>query len=118
MAQKLGKAFAVDSTFSTSALAAPLFAAAALDHHVLGAYRLGETVMASVQIDVPAGSGLLGKSVLDAEQALAAAVVGLRRAGQPASHKFARSERLGPGDALICHVAVDEIPALKTRAAR
>ena len=62
MAQKLGKAFAVDSTFSTSALAAPLFAAAALDDHVLGAYRLGEAVMASVQIDVPAGSRLLGKS--------------------------------------------------------
>jgi voltage-gated potassium channel len=116
MAQKLGKAFAVDSTFSTSALAAPLFAAAALDDHVLGAYRLGDAVMASVQIDVPAGSRLLGKSVLDAEQTLAAAVVGLRRAGKPASHKFSRSELLGPGDALICHVAVEEIPAIKARA--
>ena len=118
MAQKLGKAFAVDSTFSTSALAAPLFAAAALDDQVLGAYRLGEAVMASVQIDVPAGSRLLGKSVLDAEQTLAAAVVGLRRAGKPASHKFSRSELLGPGDALICHVSVEEIADLKTRAAR
>lgn len=118
MAQKLGKAFSVDSTFSTSALAAPLFAAAALDDQVLGAYRLGDTVMASVQVDVPAGSRLLGKTVLDAEQALAAAVVGLRRTGKPASHKFSRSEVLGPGDALICHVAVDEIPELKARAAR
>lgn len=118
MAQKLGKAFAVDSTFSTSALAAPLFAAAALDDHVLGAYRLGDAVMASVQIDVPAGSRLLGKSVLDAEQTLAAAVVGLRRAGKPASHKFSRSELLGPGDALICHVAVEEIAAIKARAAQ
>jgi Trk K+ transport system NAD-binding subunit len=118
MAQKLGKAFAVDSTFSTSALAAPLFAAAALDDHVLGAYRLGEAVMASIQIDVPAGSALLGRSVLDAEQTLAAAVVGLRRAGKPASHKFSRSELLGPGDALICHVAVDEIGEIKARAAR
>ena len=118
MAQKLGKAFAVDSTFSTSALAAPLFAAAALDDQVLGAYRLGEAVMASVQVDLPATSGLCGKSILDAEQALGAAVVGLRRAGKAATHKFSRSELLGPGDALICHVSVEEIADLKTRAAR
>lgn len=118
MAQKLGKAFAVDSTFSTSALAAPLFAAAALDDQVLGAYRLGDAVMASVQVDLPASSGLLGKTVQDAEQALAAAVVGLRRAGHAASHKFARSDLLGPGDALICHVNVEDIAQLKARAAR
>jgi hypothetical protein len=74
--------------------------------------------MASIQIDVPTGSGLLGKTVLDAEHTLAAAVVGLRRAGKPATHKFSRSELLGPGDALICHVAVEEIAELKTRAAR
>lgn len=118
MAQKLGKAFAVDSTFSTSALAAPLFAAAALDDQVLGAYRLGDAVMASVQVDLPERSALLGKSILDAEQALAAAVVGLRRAGRAASHKFSRSEILAPGDALICHVNVEEISELKARAAR
>jgi len=117
MAQKLGKAFTVDSTFSTSALAAPVFAAAALDEQVLGAYRMGETVMASVQIDVVAGSPLVGKTLRDAEEALDAAVVGVRRIGQSASHKFSRSEALRPGDALICHVAVEEIAGVKTRAA-
>ena len=73
---------------------------------------------ASVQVDLPATSGLCGKSILDAEQALGAAVVGLRRAGKAATHKFSRSELLGPGDALICHVSVEEIADLKTRAAR
>jgi voltage-gated potassium channel len=96
MAQKLGKAFSVDSTFSTSALAAPLFAAAALDEQVLGAYRLGDTVMVSVQIDVHPGSPLVGKTLLDAEQHLDAAVVGLRRAGRRATHKFSRAETLRP----------------------
>lgn len=117
MAQKLGKAFTVDSTFSTSALAAPVFAAAALDEQVLGAYRMGDTVMASVQIDVAAGSALVGKTLRDAEEALDAAVVGVRRIGQAASHKFSRSEALRPGDALICHVAVEEIAGVKSRAA-
>ena len=117
MAQKLGKAFTVDSTFSTSALAAPVFAAAALDEQVLGAYRMGDTVMASVQIDVAAGTILVGKSLRDAEEALDAAVVGVRRLGQSPTHKFSRSESLRPGDALVCHVAVEEIAGVKTRAA-
>lgn len=116
MAQKLGKAFAVDSTFSTSALAAPLFAAAALDEQVLGAYRLGETVMASVQIDVVTGSPLVGKSLLDAEQHLDAPVVGLRRRGSPATHRFKRAETLAAGDALIVHVAVGDTRLVKARA--
>ena len=116
MAQKLGKAFTVDSTFSTSALAAPVFAAAALDEQVLGAYHMGDTVMASVQIDVAAGTTLVGKSLRDAEELLDAAVVGVRRLGQLPTHKFSRSESLRPGDALICHVAVEEITGVKTRA--
>jgi len=116
MAQKLGKAFAVDSTFSTSAVAAPLFAAAALDEQVLGAYRLGETVMVSVQIDVVTGSSLIGKTLLDAEQHLDAPVVGLRRHGQPPTHKFSRGETLAAGDALICHVAVSDTRLVKARA--
>lgn len=117
VAQKLGKAFAVDSTFSTSALAAPLFAAAALDEQVLGAYRLGETVMVSIVIDVAAGSPLIGKTLLDAEQHLDAAVVGLRRKGAAPSYKVVRSETLGPGDALICHISVSEARLVKARAA-
>ena len=118
MAQKLGKAFTVDSTFSTSALAAPLFAAAALDDHVLGAYRLGEAVMVSVQIDLPDDARLIGRSILEAEQQLGAPVVGVRRRGQPATHKFSRQELLARGDALICHVSVEEIAGVKATAAR
>lgn len=117
MAQKLGKAFTVDSTFSTSAVAAPLFAAAALDERVLGAYRLGDTVMASVQLDIPEGSPLVGKTLLDAEQFLDAAIVGLRRPGQPATHKLRRTDALRAGDALICHTDLAEVAAVKARAA-
>lgn len=116
VAHKLGKAFSVDSTFSTSALAAPLFAAAALDEKVLGAYRIGDTVMVSVQIDVDVGSPLVGKTLLDAEQHLDAAVVGLRRKGQPPTHRFRRSEALAAGDALICHVSASDIRGVKARA--
>jgi Trk K+ transport system NAD-binding subunit len=92
MAQKLGKAFHVDSTFSTSALAAPLFAAAALDEQVLGAYRLGDTVMVSVQIDVHPGSPMVGKTLLDAEQLLDAPIVGMRR--EAAAHPQVLAQRV------------------------
>lgn len=116
MAHKLGKAFAVDSTFSTSALAAPIFAAAALDEQVLGAYRMGETVMVSVMIEAIEKSPLIGKTLLDVEQHLDAPVVGLRRKGEPATHRFRRSDTLAAGDAVICHVAVSETRAVKARA--
>ncbi|MBL9107394.1 MAG: NAD-binding protein [Myxococcales bacterium] len=116
VAHKLGKAFSVDSTFSTSALAAPIFAAAALDERVLGAYRLGDTVMVSVQVDVDAGSPLVGKTLLDAEQHLDAAVVGLRRKGEPPTHKFRRTDTLAVGDALVCHLSASDIRVVKARA--
>jgi len=83
---------------------------------VLGAYRMGDIVMASVQIDVLAGSPLAGKTVRDAGELLDAAVVGVRRMGQAASNKFSRDESLRPGDALVCHVAVEEIAGVKARA--
>ena len=73
--------------------------------------------MASVQIDLHPGSPLVGKPLREAEELLDAAVVGIRREKQAATHKFSRSESLRPGDALICHVAVEEIAGVKRRAA-
>lgn len=117
MAQKIGDAFHVDSSFSTSAISAPLFAAAALDQSVLGAYRLGDTMMVSVELPLPKATPLDGKTVDEIEAALHAPVVGVHRKGSRATHNFARTERLEPGDAVICHVPADEVHALKDRAA-
>jgi Trk K+ transport system NAD-binding subunit len=115
MAQKIGDAFSLDSSFSTSALSAPLFAAAALDEHVLGAYRIGDTMMVSMEVVIPKGSSLSGKSVRDIEAVLEAPVVGIHRTDSAPTHRFARSETLREDDAIICHVPADEISAVHDR---
>lgn len=115
MAQKIGDAFAVDSSFSTSAISAPLFAAAALNENVLGAYRLGDTMMVSVEVVVPPGSALDGHTVEDIERALRVPVIGVHRKGSFATHNFAATERLSPGDAVICHVPAQEVGDVRER---
>lgn len=116
MARKLGKAFSVDSIFSTSALSAPLFAAAALDEKIHGAYRLGDTLMATLEIEVLAGGPLAGKNATEIRSLLDAPVVGLRRGKDAPTHRFDRTEPRRPGESVILHVAVDEIAGVKQRA--
>jgi Trk K+ transport system NAD-binding subunit len=115
MAQKIGDAFHVDSSFSTSAISAPLFAAAALDQSVLGAYRLGETMMVSVEVPLPDETKLDGKTVDEIERALKVPVIGVHRKGSSATHNFASTERLEPGDKVICHVPADEVMMVRDR---
>lgn len=116
MARKLGKAFSVDSIFSTSALSAPLFAAAALDERIHGAYRLGDTLMATLELEISATSPLVGKNATEIRGLLDAPVVGIRRGKEAPTHRFPRDEPRRAGESVVVHVAVDEIDAVKARA--
>lgn len=115
MAAKIGNAFSLDRTYSTSALAAPLFAAAALDNRVHGAYRLGETLMMTLELELPENSALENKTIDEVERQLEAPIVGTRRRNRSASHRFSRSETLKPMDAIIAHVPATETDALTER---
>lgn len=117
LAQKIGDAFSLESSFSTSALAAPLFAAAALNARVHGAYRLGDTLMVTVEVPLSDGSALKDRAVSDIEEALGAPVVGITRRGKAPTHRFARTETVQAGDAVVCHVPSDELEALQGRVA-
>lgn len=118
MARKLGKAFAVESIFSTSALSAPVFAAAALDERVHGAYRLGETLMATLELPITATDRLVGKSATEIGAILDAPVVGLRLGSDAPTHRFSRDTPRRVGESIVVHVAIDEIEAVKARARR
>jgi voltage-gated potassium channel len=115
LAQKIGDAFSLESSFSTSALAAPLFAAAALNARVHGAYRLGDTLMVTVEVPLDDRSSLKDRSVADIEETLGAPIVGITRRGRPPTHRFARTETVKAGDAVVCHVPSDELEALNGR---
>ncbi len=60
LAGKLRTGFGIKTTFSTSALAAPAFAMAAVDPAVVGSFYIGEDLMLVLNLVVAAGSALDG----------------------------------------------------------
>jgi Trk K+ transport system NAD-binding subunit len=74
LAAKIGGALAVDASFSTSALAAPLIAMQATQEGVHAAYRLGDAI--HVTIDVTVGEKLAGTTVAALEERWPCRVVG------------------------------------------
>jgi voltage-gated potassium channel Kch len=63
LASKVRTGFGIRTTFSTSALAAPAFALAAVDPEVVGNFYVGEDLMLILQLVVAGGSGLDGLAV-------------------------------------------------------
>lgn len=60
LAQKVRQTMGIQVSLSTSMVAAPLFASAALDAHVVGAHRVGKEIMLVLELSV--GPRLSGKS--------------------------------------------------------
>ncbi len=63
LARKVRGALGVDVSVSTSALAAPLFASAALDRSVVGTHRVGEAVMVVAEQELSPKGRLVGMTV-------------------------------------------------------
>lgn len=68
LARKVRSALGVEISFSTSALAAPLFASAALDTRVVGTHRIGDHHLLIARLTVEPGSRLDGASAADMSQ--------------------------------------------------
>ncbi len=80
LADKVGHVIGIELSVSTSKLAAPLFACAALDKRVVGTHRLGEILLVVLQLDPGPGSPLVGCSVGDVVTRHAITVVALETA--------------------------------------
>ncbi|MDB5097536.1 MAG: TrkA-N domain protein [Cyanobacteria bacterium RYN_339] len=63
LAKKIDKLVNVDYAFSTSALAAPLFAAAATTKNVINSFVVEDTVLNTVELTVAADSRLAGRTL-------------------------------------------------------
>jgi Trk K+ transport system NAD-binding subunit len=63
LAAKIRSGFGLETTFSTSALAAPAFAMAAVDPAVVGSFFVGESLVLVLRLKVAPGSALDGVSV-------------------------------------------------------
>lgn len=65
LAQKVKATLGIEVSVSTSRLAAPLFASAALDPAVVGTHRVGDTVLVVMEVTLEARSVLRGQRVAD-----------------------------------------------------
>lgn len=65
LADKVRGGFAINAAMSTSALAAPAFAMAAIDPQVVGSYYIGDQLLLIVEIEVAPGSPLAGGSTAE-----------------------------------------------------
>ncbi len=63
LASKIRDAFDIELAFSTSALAAPLFATASSDRSIINSFYIEGKLLVVAEIDIPAGSKLIGRDV-------------------------------------------------------
>jgi Trk K+ transport system NAD-binding subunit len=100
LAHKIRSGFGIKTTFSTSALAAPAFALAAVDPAVVGSFYVGEDLLLILHLVVGRGSKLDGMPVGDLENQGGLSVLchetaaGERRLHPPDSVRLAAEDKI------------------------
>lgn len=108
LAERLGALFGINTAYSTSALAAPTLAAAAVLREVEHAFDVGERLFAIETLTVAAGDVLAGRTMAELRETTDTLVVVLRR-GARRELLPAHDARLEPGDELVL---LGDLPAL------
>jgi len=109
MAAKVGGVLALDQSFSTSALAAPLVAIQATHPEVRAAYRVGDTVRVTAAL--PVGARAAGMAVAALEAEMRCRVV-TREGGFP---EVSPRDVLREGEVLVVDVPAEEVGGLRAR---
>lgn len=65
LAGKIRDSFEIHQVFSTSAMAAPLFATSSSDRHIINSFYIGDKLFVVAQLTVGAESQLVGKKIAD-----------------------------------------------------
>ncbi len=102
LANKVREGFDIDTAFSTSALAAPAFAMAAVDSTVVGSFYVGDDLMLNLDLTVRAGSRLDGITTQQLEKMGHMSILAHESAttGRRVLHP-AEPHILGPEDKLV-----------------
>ncbi|MFM2095840.1 MAG: hypothetical protein RIS70_2964 [Planctomycetota bacterium] len=112
LASKIRSGFGIKTTFSTSALAAPAFAMAAVDPSVVGSFYVGEELMLIIQVEITDGSALAGRTLggLAEYGGMSALCFRAAKSGERQMHPQADT-RLAVGDTLT----LSAVPAVCQR---
>jgi voltage-gated potassium channel len=112
IAKKIADAFAVDVAFSSSALAAPIVAAMALQTKVISTFTIAGVDHVTSEITVDARSADVGKTVAEFEALFKARVLAQTTPGAGTQSPPALDARVKAGDILIVHAAAAQITAI------
>ncbi len=108
LAKKVESAFGIEAALSTSALAAPAFAAAATDADVSPPVYVGDTPLHTARLSVPAGSPLVGQNMGQLERDHDLSVILHERAGKADMHPPAYL-MLQPGDQIVVFATLEVV---------
>jgi Trk K+ transport system NAD-binding subunit len=111
MAQKVARGFNIQTAFSTSALSAPAFAAAAARSDVTHAFYVGDQLLNVSSFTVSTGSALVGQGVGDLEHELDLSVILHNRAGRVDLHPDPQIT-LAVGDQICVFASLDVLGRL------
>jgi voltage-gated potassium channel len=111
MAQKVARGFNINTAFSTSALAAPAFAAAASRADVTHAFYVGDQLLNVSELVVGVSSALVGQKVCDLEHKLDFSIILHNRNGQVDLHPDPEIA-LQPGDRICVFASTDVLNRL------
>ena len=120
LAEKLQSAFNIKTAFSTSALAAPTFAAAALNRDVTNALYVGDKFLTTQEVCVASGGALDGRLVGTIEQAHDISVL-YRRNERGEDLRPRGDYRLASGDIIVIIgtlTSLEQIALLNTPGAK
>lgn len=111
LAKRVEKLVEIDHAFSTSALAAPIFAAAATSRNVINSFAVDEVVLNTVELVVRAGSRLVGRSLGAVQKELEITFLMLKNPEEAKPDWNPQSERVLKAGAKI--LVVTEVETLR-----
>jgi Trk K+ transport system NAD-binding subunit len=117
LAERLDALFGINTAYSTSALAAPTLAAAAVLRQVDYAFDVDERLFAAETVAVVAGDAFAGRTVAELREGAGVLAVALRRAGHSTlvpPHDAA----LEPGDTLVILGDIRDLARLRAEKGR
>lgn len=112
LAEKVQRGFGIHTTFSTSALAAPIFAAAATHAQIEQSFYVDNVLMNVARVTIRTGSALEGQTVAETEKTLDLTIVLHREADSFDPHP-APDVKLKAGDCLVVFASLDSLARLR-----
>ena len=106
MAPKIATGFEISVAFSTSALSAPAFAAAAMHGDIQNAFYIGDQVLNVSELTIGPQSALVGQKISDLEESFDMSVIAHRRAASVDLHPKPEVT-LQPGDQICVFASLD-----------